>query len=464
MAYFKCSYCEALVLGVCLVTSFTHAQPRLENGLWISDGYGLLVEVTNDKLRTFQLTSISCLPGWSAQRNNKGGSRELIFVGYDTIRLADGSSADEKRLHLDGTASDIILHRTADWPVMCTQTADNSPQGNYAIFWQTFAEQYPFFELRKMDWTLVDREFRSRINPATTPDLLFEILRQMIAPLGDAHTGIEATDIKKDFDGWRSDSNHLSDADWKTAQSLIASRYVHGGLRSFCNGHVQFGMLDQAIGYLSITAFYGYAEGSTYEGELRALRLALDSIFQNTNTLNGLVIDVRLNHGGDDPLGIEIASRFTDSRYLAYAKKARNNRTGPLRFTVPQQIWVEPSSQPGFHGNIILLTGPDTVSAGETFAMALVGRKPRILRIGANTQGVFSDVLNRTLPNGWKFRLPNEIYLTADGKAFDGTGLPPDVPVNFFMHEDLNIGRDAALEEAQAVLRGNRMKAAGASP
>jgi len=32
------------------------------------------------------------------------------------------------------------------------------------------------------------------------------------------------------------------------------------------------------------------------------------------------------------------------------------------------------------------------------------------------------------------------------------------------MHEDLNIGRDAALEEAQAVLRGNRMKAADASP
>jgi hypothetical protein len=76
---------EALVLGVSLVTSFTHAQRRLENGLWISDGYGLLVEVTNDKLRTFQLTSISCLPGWSAQRNNRGGSKELIFVGYDTI-------------------------------------------------------------------------------------------------------------------------------------------------------------------------------------------------------------------------------------------------------------------------------------------------------------------------------------------------------------------------------------------
>jgi hypothetical protein len=464
MAYFKRSYCAALVLGVSLVTRFTNAQSRLENSLWISDGYGLLVEVTNDKLRTLQLTSISCIPGWSAQRNNRDESKLLIFIGYDTVRLSDGSSSDEKRLHLDGTASDIILHRTIDRPVVCSQTADNSPQVNYAIFWQTFAEHYPFFELRKMDWMFADREFRSRINSATTPDLLFETLRQMIAPLRDAHTGIDATDIKKDFHGWRNDSNHLSDEDWKRAENLIASRYVHGGLRSFCNGRVQFGMLDHELGYLTITAFYGYAEGSTYKGELRALQLALDSIFQNANTLNGLVIDVRLNHGGDDPLGIEIASRFTDTRYLAYAKVARNNRTGPLHFTVPQQIWVEPSSRPGFRGNVVLLTGPDTVSAGETFVMALMGRKPCILRIGANTQGVFSDVLNRTLPNGWKFRLPNEIYLTADGKAFDGTGLPPDVPVNFLTHEDLNLGRDAALEEAQTVLRGRRIKAAAASP
>jgi hypothetical protein len=54
--------------------------------------------------------------------------------------------------------------------------------------------------------------------------------------------------------------------------------------------------------------------------------------------------------------------------------------------------------------------------------MALLGRKPVVSRIGENTQGVFSDVLTRHLPNGWSFGLPNEIYLTEDGKAFDGLG------------------------------------------
>src|SRR5262249_28495731 len=64
------------------------------------------------------------------------------------------------------------------------------------------------------------------------------------------------------------------------------------------------------------------------------------------------------------------------------------------------------------------------VSAGETFTLALMDRKPHVLRIGSNTQGVFSDVLNRNLPDGWRFRLPNEIYLTSHGEAFDAIGIP----------------------------------------
>ena len=107
-----------------------------------------------------------------------------------------------------------------------------------------------------------------------------------------------------------------------------------------------------------------------------------------------------------------------------------------------------PSARPSFRGNVVLLTGPDTVSAGETFTMALLGRKP----LGLNTQGVFSDVLTRRLPNGWRFRLPNEVYLTSDGKAFDATGVPPDVRLNFFSPEDLQKDRDVALEEAQKIL------------
>jgi C-terminal processing protease CtpA/Prc len=274
----------------------------------------------------------------------------------------------------------------------------------------------------------------------------------MIEPLQDAHTGVEAMDVKKDFDGWLKDSNHLEVEDWKRAQQLIANRYLRGRLRRFCNGRVEFGMLDHSIGYLRITAFYGYAGEDSYVRAQEALRLALDDIFRNSNKLNEVVIDVRLNHGGDDQLGIEIASRLTDRRYLAYAKAARNNLAGPLHFTAAEETWVVPSKRPSFHGDIVLLIGPDTVSAVETFTMALLGREPQVSRIGLNTQGVFSDVLNRSLPNGWRFRLPNEVYRTSDGTTFDGLGVPPDIRAPFFSREDLGDPRDAVLEKANDIL------------
>ncbi len=51
------------------------------------------------------------------------------------------------------------------------------------------------------------------------------------------------------------------------------------------------------------------------------------------------------------------------------------------------------------------LISPLTIGAGETFTQALMGRTPHVTCIGENTQGVFSDVLGRSLPNGWRFGL-----------------------------------------------------------
>ncbi len=256
MARFRRTSFLVLIVYASLQAYIAAAQRRPENGLWLSDGYGLLVEISDDGLRTFQLTTISCISGWSVQRDHTAqGTNESVFIGNDTVRLSEGRSGDIKLLHLDGTASDIVLHRTSERPPNCTRKPDNSPQGNYAVFWQTFAEQYPFFSLHKVDWPSVDKKFRPHVTSETTSNQLFEIFRRIIEPLQDAHTGITATDIKKDFDGWRKDSNHLDNREWEKVQELIATRYIRGGLRSFCNGSVQFGMLDYSIGYLRITAF-----------------------------------------------------------------------------------------------------------------------------------------------------------------------------------------------------------------
>jgi C-terminal processing protease CtpA/Prc len=304
-----------------------------------------------------------------------------------------------------------------------------------------------------VDWKAVRDKYKPRVLAETKPEELFGILQEMIEPLHDAHTFLGARSISKQFHGERPDPHHLNPRDFERAGEII-KKHLRGELRSACNGKVSFGMLDDSVGYLRITGFAGYTAARDFDKEVEALDNALDEALRDTAKWRGLVVDVRLNGGGSDVLGVQVASRLATHEYLAFAKKARSDPNDPAKFTPLQETQVRPSKKPHFGGKVVLLTGQHSVSAAETFTMALMGRKPEVTRVGENTQGVFSDVLGRTLPNGWRFGLPNEIFLTESGQAFDGPGIPPHVAVPVFPREDLEKGRDDALEKALQILAG----------
>ena len=161
-------------------------------GLWRSDGYGYLMEFDGANLRAYELTSISCMPSVGGQRKSDSGSEVVFTVDGDTARFFAGATPGEARLHFDGAASDIILRRVQAKPRTCDHAPEDTPQSNYAIFWQTFAENYAFFDLRHTDWQAMDRRFRPQVTAATKPKELFQILQQMVEPLQDAHTSLYA--------------------------------------------------------------------------------------------------------------------------------------------------------------------------------------------------------------------------------------------------------------------------------
>jgi C-terminal processing protease CtpA/Prc len=99
-----------------------------------------------------------------------------------------------------------------------------------------------------------------------------------------------------------------------------------------------------------------------------------------------------------------------------------------------------------------MLTGGSQISAGETFTQAMMNRTPRPIRVGENTQGVFSDTLQRRLPNGWEYILPNEEFRTLAWKSFDGAGIPPDIRKPVFTPAELTNHRDSAFTEAVKLL------------
>lgn len=455
-----------------LLATAARAQTRSAtlslDGLWLTDGFGELLEFKGSSLQVYEITKLSCLPSDKFSRKAEAGTEIVFATNNDTFRIDPGPSQDTLWLHEDGTVLDILLRRTRSRPKPCGQPLANTALTNYQVFWQTFAEQYAFFARHRVDWRAVDKQFRRQVTADTRPEELLRIFSGMVEPLRDAHVYINAASIHSGFRGRRPATDTMQQEEKPRITEIIATKYVLGAVHDFCNGQLQFGLLrppqgatrsdsertGQAdlIAYLRIHSFARYSQDDDFEKQLEVLQTALDEIFKDSSTWSGLVIDIRINSGGFDPFGLAVASRLTTGDYVAWEEFARDSARDPAHHTPPQRVMVHVSPRPSFRGAVVLLTSPHGLSAAETFTMALLGRDPHVIRVGANTQGVFSDELARTLPNGWTFGLSNETYLTKDGKAFEGTGVPPDFEVPIFPKEDLVNDRDSAIDKALELL------------
>jgi hypothetical protein len=449
-----------LLVGA-LVAGATPQEPSLE-GVWRSQGYGYVIEIRGGMLKALEVTTTTCVPGFTAQRDaTVSAGREATYKteAGNVFFIRDGGSRDHKLMHNEGSASDVRIDRLPRLPAVCDHPTANTPADNFEVFSRTWAEHYISFDLKKTDWAEVVEANRSKITPNTTPAELFDIFEGMIAPFNDTHSFIRAPELKRQFQKLRQGTDRVIKGSFaefrsKGMPALLAvtdRAYVRTPLRKWCNDQIQYGHLDDATGYLRILSFSGYSKERGFAAGLEALEAALDAIFSDP-MLKGLVIDVRINFGGADPYGLAIASRLATSEYLAYTKEARADPVDRNKWTPGDPSRVRPSSRPGFRGPVAELIGPLTISAGETFTQALMGRIPHVIRIGENTQGVFSDVLARQLPNGWRFGLPNEVFRSPEGTTFDGTGIPPDIAVPVFADEDVAAGRDPAMAKALQVL------------
>ncbi len=439
------------------------AQTSSLDGVWRSQGYGDVLEIKGPMLKSFEVTATTCVPDGTAHRDDAPiAGREATFITPQgsVFFIRSGGADDHRLLHNEGSASDVRIDRIPSLPGVCDHPTPDTPEGNFEVFARTWAEHYISFDLKKTDWSKVVEANRSKITPKTTPAELFDILDGMIAPFNDTHTFISAPDLKRESRRLRPGTDRLIKGGYpefrsKGVPALLTATdraYLRGPLRKWCNDQIQYSHIDEVTGYLRILSFSGYSKEGGFAGGLEALQAALDAIFSDT-ALRGLIIDVRINFGGNDPYGLAIAARLANAEYLAYTKVARADPVDRNKWTPGDPSWVRPSPRPGFRGPVVELIGPLTISAGETFTQALMGRTPHVTRIGENTQGVFSDVLGRRLPNGWRFGLPNEVFRTPDGAAFDGVGIAPDIPVSVFADEDVAAGRDPGVAKALAVLR-----------
>jgi hypothetical protein len=424
------------------------------DGVWSTVGYGWIFAVSDGRAAWMETTAVSCLPTRTLPQMGNAAPDGTVRFGDErgvekaTLRATrDGHAA----LRLAGTVADIDLASLSGLPASCSRPTPNDPVTAFDIFWSTFAENYNSSVRKQVDWNALRAKYRPMVNAATSDAQLYQILVQMVEPLGDAHVCVGGPD-NKSMCGTRSGTRRDVDVPRREATAVVDT-YLYDDLGvsdidTFANERIAYADLPGGYGYLRITGFqnFGGDDADPYP-DGAAMSEALAAVFTQArvSAWHGLVIDVRWNEGGDDQLALQVAGRLTDSPYAAYTKAARVDPNDPTRYGPTWPVTVTPADGPRYTGPVRLLTSDLTISAGETFTEAVMGRTPAPMRIGSTTQGVFSDDMERHLPNGMRFNLGNEDYVAIDGRNYEGVGIPPTVEVPVFAPNELREEEDSAL-------------------
>ncbi|MFC4349407.1 S41 family peptidase [Kordiimonas lipolytica] len=424
------------------------------DGVWQTEGYGYLFDVNGADVTIYETTPISCLrsglvPGALEVLNDDEVEARFPvslpgFIDAD-MEVWPGPDAS-KRFHRTDTNTFMTATRLTKLPELCTADAPAAPGDTVAVFMETFKAHYPFFSEGQSGWQVPDT------GDIATDQQLFDYLTGLMAPLEDAHTALVAPSLDAMYFGAEGASRSVPEEDRARGFEIVDNRYLRSPLAPYGRGMLGYAELARGIGYLRIHGFSDFSAAGTPDANLAAFERALDDFFDPIHGLAGLVIDLRDNVGGSDALAIALAKRLVEEEYVAYTKQAYLGVEGDTGWTDEAATWVQPSDRESFWGPVVVLTGPDSISAAETFLMALMARTPEATRIGDNTRGAFADMLPRILPNGWLFALPNERYLDAGGVSYDRSGIPPHIRVPVFTDEDLAAGRDSALDAALKML------------
>ncbi|MCD6346426.1 MAG: hypothetical protein J7L96_03300 [Bacteroidales bacterium] len=174
--------------------------------------------------------------------------------------------------------------------------------------------------------------------------------------------------------------------------------------------------------------------------------------------LNGLIIDLRENSGGNDAIAASLAGYFISEEHLYESTLVKDSDTDT--WTDLGHIHAEPAEST-FTKPVIMLIGPLCTGTGEGFAR-IMQMEDHIRTLGIwNTKGSFSypggeisipGEFNIYYPIGMSLDENGVILIESSGNY--GGGVYPDIkiPASIDVLEELAAGYDILLEEAIAHL------------
>ncbi len=196
---------------------------------------------------------------------------------------------------------------------------------------------------------------------------------------------------------------------------------------------VTYGTLleDESIGYLKISEF----SDVTYDQYLEAMA-DLES-----QEIKGLILDLRNNHGGNLDTVVEIARRILPKGIVVYTEDKKGRREN-----------FECDGKHELNLPLVVLTNEYTASAAEILAGSIQDYGKGTL-VGTTTfgKGIVQRIMS--LNDKSAVKLTISAYFTPSGRNIQGTGIEPDVEIEYDYDTALETGDDNQVNKGLEILK-----------
>ncbi len=350
--------------------------------------FGRMQEIANTKIRgSWQAGGRAMIPG-----------RSDLTVDADTTK-------DKRRFFVidnkAGTAKyvDAFEDRTVpkDKPITKALAEDSFDQ-----LCEEYDRNYAMFVLRpEVDWVKLCEKYRPiAINSKTRKEFAL-VCAEMLKNLRDLHIWVSINGQHVPVYNRPREYNAN-----RAAIPLMIGQLNEVGDK------IKWGITSEKVGFISIRSWSGDVDKK------------FDEALENMRNTRGLIIDVRLNGGGSEPLAKNVAGRFADKEYIyAYSQYRRGSKHTDLTKKYPRS--VEPCKFWRYDRPVILLMGQRCMSSNESF-ISMMGECPQVTTMGDHTCGSSGNPKFVELPIGVRVSLPKWIDFLPDGTPLDEKGVQPD--------------------------------------
>lgn len=170
-------------------------------------------------------------------------------------------------------------------------------------------------------------------------------------------------------------------------------------------------MLEPGYGYLRISQFQSRTGDDVLD--------ALESLNDQADGLNGLVLDLRNNPGGVLDAAVEVADVFLSNGRIVSTEGRSDEAASEFTATPNDALNGEP---------LVVLVNAGSASAAEIVAGALQDHRRAVI-MGEPTFGKGSVQTILPLRDGNAVKLTTARYYTPDGRSIQAEGIVPDVAI-----------------------------------